>query len=184
MNVVYIIVYLAIIVVMIGVGFFSIRARTSGKIVVFLIDKDKTMKNYLFRPQGKLFKFKKDEEAYIINPDSVVLIRYPFGMPKIIQQIVPCLVYAKGNPEALQPGDKSFIMPKGQTSSMVNSVVSENIVKGIIKGVEAENKKALPAWFLPAVGVFLQIVSLYFLYQMSKGMNVLLEGMKKMIGGG
>lgn len=166
-----ILVYVFLTPVILFILFFAIRAHILGKLLVFFIDKDKTLKYYLFVPGGKIFRFKKDGESYTIDPRCIVLIRYPFGLPSFMQQVVPCLVYAKNNPQPLSPEDISKV-PTGLTAKMVESTVSENVIGGIVKSVSEGSKKELfPSWLLPGISILLILVMAVMIYTMNAKME-------------
>ena len=163
--------------------FFAIRKLVQGKILAFFVEKDKALKHRLFRPEGKFFKFKKEDEMYVIDPDCVMLVKYPFGMmiPDFIKQIVPCLIYAKGNPEPLSPANVS-VVPKGMTAKQIASAVSEVVVKGIVQGVSEETKVSrFPSWFFPGITILLLVIMALMIYSVSAKVTVMQNSIQGLI---
>lgn len=163
------VIVLGLMVCFIVVAFFIIRAKVQGRIVVFFIESNKTMTYRMFKPKHRLFTFtkrKEDEEAYIIDTEKVVLIKFPFVGPGIIKQTVPCLIYARNNPEPLDPSEIT-LAPKGRTAKEIASIVNENIIDDIVRATKAEMKREkVPAWLISAVCVILVLVVLVMLFMM------------------
>lgn len=178
MGLITVIIYAGLFGVAIFALFFLIRGRIQGKLLAFFVEKDKTLKHFLFAPKGRFFKFAKEDEMYIIDPDCVLLVRYPFGMPKIVQQTIPCLVYARNNPKPLSPEEVS-VVPKGLTAKQISSSVNENIIKGIVKGVEEETKVSrIPPWLLPGLSILLMVVLVVMMWSMNAKMTEIFNYIK------
>jgi len=162
-----IVIILGIFLCFIVVAFFIIRAKVQGKIIVFFIEKDKTISYKMFRPRFRLFTFSKrheDSETYMIDTEKVMLVKFPFVGPGIIKQIVPCLIYARNNPEPLDPSAIT-VAPKGRTAKEISSVVNEHVIDDIVKATRAEGKKEkVPAWLVSAVCVILILVVMVMLF--------------------
>lgn len=162
--------------IMLLVIFFMFRNRVIGKFLVFFINPDRTFKSYFLTPKGKYFQFKQDNERYTIDPDKTMLVKYPFGMDnlKFLQQVVPCALYAKGNPQPLDPKDVT-VVPKGLTAKMVESTTNENIVAGIIAGVE-KLKSKIPEWVTPLLVFLSAMAILYYIHAVDAKIDRLLGG--------
>jgi len=155
-------------------SFFIIRAKVQGRIVVFFIESDKTMTYRMFKPKHRLFtltKRKEDEEAYIIDTEKVVLIKFPFVGPGILKQVVPCLIYARNNPEPLDPSDIT-LAPKGRTSKEIASIVNENIIDDIVRATRADMKREkIPSWLISIICCILVLISLLMLFMMKSSIS-------------
>lgn len=168
---------------MVVVSFLIIRAKVQGKIIVFFIEKDKTISYKMFKPKFRLFTFskrKEDSETYMIDTEKVMLVKFPFVGPGILKQIVPCLIYARNNPEPLDPSNV-MVAPKGRTAKEISSVVNEHVIDDIVKATRAEGKKEkIPAWLVSAVCVLLVLIVLVMLFMQRAD----IAGLKSMISGG
>lgn len=179
-----VILVIALIAIAAFVFFFVSKSKITGKLLVVFIDRDKSLSFKLFKPNGRLFSFGKSrkdkDEVYMIDPDKVMLTKYPFGgIPSFLKQTVSCSIYAKGNPAPLDPSAVTEL-PKGKTSKEMAAIVSENVVRDIVKATRSsEKKEKIPAWLVSAVCVILVLVVLIMLFMMRSDIS----NMKSMIGG-
>ena len=69
-------------------AFFWMRSRTSGKMLCWMMDDDRSAKQKIVKVTGDFVEM--DDERYIVNAEAVRLIRYPTGWPNFMQQVMPC----------------------------------------------------------------------------------------------
>ena len=182
-----------IILALISIGgfafFFVNRAKAKGRFLAIVLDRGKKAKFVTFVPNGNLFTFSKghgrrktDDETYIIDAGKVVLVRYPFSGPDFLKSDMPCSIYSKNNPEALDPADVT-VLPKGRTAKDVASVLDETVLRNVVKAGAASGKKEkIPAWIVSAVCVCLVLIVLVVLYMMYMKMSGM-QASINMLGG-
>jgi len=130
--------------------FIAIKFKTKGKILIFFIERDKTMSFRLFKPRhqsfmytkGGLFNKHKEKELYVIDTKRILLVSYPFGGPGFLKQTVPALVYTRNNPDPLDPADINLPARKGdKTSKELSTMFNEKVVDEIARAQAAEGRK-------------------------------------------
>ena len=177
-----VIVVLGMLAIACFVFFFVNRRKVQGKLVVFFVEKDKTMTYKMFLPTGKYFSLGKRNnktETYMIDTSKVVLIKFPFVGPSFMKQTVPCLIYARDNPSPLDPTN-IMELPRSKTAKEIASVVNEHVIEDIVRATkDASKKDKIPAWIIAGIGVILCLVILVMIFIMRGDIN----NLKAMIGG-
>ena len=161
---------LTILVIVLGAAFMMfavMKKKYYGKILVFFVEKDKTLTMKVFKPKSRYFKTADGSEQYLIDTDRIMLVDFPFNMPPVLQQTMPCLIYPRGNPEPLDPREVT-LLPSGLTASEIANCTDEGIISGIVKATqEADQKKKLPEWFMPGVAAVMTLICLLLVWSMS-----------------
>jgi len=82
--------------------FFFNYQRCAGKTCAFFLDSTDFIKPILVKNYGDDWVIdKKGDAAYRTNTDKVRMVRYPFGWPKFLQQVMPGYLYKRGEMEPL-----------------------------------------------------------------------------------
>lgn len=181
-SVISVIVVLGMLAIACFVFFFVNRRRVQDKLVVFFVEKDKTMTYKMFKPTGKYFSLGKRNnktETYMIDTAKVILIKFPFVGPSFMKQTVPCLLYARDNPSPLNPMN-IMELPRSKTAKEIASVVNEHVIEDIVRATkDASKKDKVPAWIVAGIAVILCLVILVMIFIMRGDIN----NIKTMIGG-
>lgn len=136
---------IAIIVIPCGllVGiFFIYKAKVAGKVIAEFYRNDGTKQSVLVSPSNKVFSHKGGK--YVIEPTSSFIVRYPYGLPKWLNQPVPSFTYMADYPYPLKPelvkikplskeGLTTFVAAEGSSEiveAATNAMTITNIVKG------------------------------------------------------
>ena len=114
-------------------AFFWMRSRTSGKMLCWIMDDDRSAKQKLVKVTGDFIDL--DDEKYIVNTNAVRLIRYPTGWPNFMQQIMPCCLYSRGN---ANPIDWNIARPVSLSSMELGSILDPNWMRLIVRGTKEQ----------------------------------------------
>ena len=112
-------------------AFFWMRARTSGRMLCWIMEDDRSAKQRLVKVGGDFVTM--DDEQYIVHPDAVRLIRYPTGWPNFMQQVMPCALYSRGNAE---PINWNTSTPTHLSSMELGSILDPNWMRLIVRGTK------------------------------------------------
>jgi len=161
---------MAFLVILLGtvVAWFLITGkRLQGRMLVFFVEKNRTFDMKLFKPKARHFTTDKDPGTYLIDTKKVMLVNYPFSGPKFMQRTIPCLIYARGNPEALDPQDITSL-PGGSSAEEIARYTDESVIAGIVKATQDEYRKdRVPVWLVGAVLGALMLVMLILIWSMN-----------------
>jgi hypothetical protein len=149
------------------VMFAVVQRKYKGKLLVFFVEKDKTLSMKVFKPRSRTFKTADGKEEYIIDTNRIMLVDFPFNMPTFLQRTLPCLLYPRGNPEPLDPTQVT-ILPSGLTAAEIANCTDEGIISGIVKATqESELKSKIPLWLFSAISAALALICLVLIWSLS-----------------
>ena len=128
--------------------FFYMRARTTGKILCWMLEEDRTAKQYLRKVQGDFVRF--PDSSYLVNSDSVRFVRYPASWPSFLQQTIPCSLYRRGD---TQPLDWTTAASIALSASELSSVMEPEWMKLIVKGTKDSSAQGRLSNLMPALSL-------------------------------
>jgi hypothetical protein len=110
--------------------------RCAGKTCSFFLDSTDFVKPILCKNYGDDWVIdKKGDSAYRTNTDKVRMVRYPFGWPKALQQVMPGYLYQKGEMEPLD-WKTVEIDPKYHVSAReIASLLEPEWLRALLQGV-------------------------------------------------
>ena len=114
-------------------AFFWMRSRTSGKMLCWMMDDDRSAKQKIVKVTGDFVEM--DDERYIVNAEAVRLIRYTTGWPNFMQQVMPCALYSRGN---ANPIDWNDAKPTSLSSMELGSILDPNWMRLIVRGTKEQ----------------------------------------------
>jgi len=129
-------------------AFFWMRSRTTGRMLCWVMEDDRSAKQRLVKVQGDFVNM--DDEKYIVHPDAVRLIRYPTGWPGFMQQIMPCALYSRGNAE---PINWNSSVPTHLSSMELGSILDPNWMRLIVKGTKDQTTPANSIMTIASLGI-------------------------------
>jgi len=105
--------------------------KCSGRILCWFLEEDisavpelnKIVEDFIISRDG----------MYDIEPEKVRLIRYPMGWPRLLQQIIPCVLFERGN--AL-PLDWVRLRGDRESAREIRAVLDEVWMRNLIKGAK------------------------------------------------
>ena len=148
-------------------AFFWMRARTSGRMLCWIMEDDRSAKQRLVKVGGDFVTM--DDEQYIVHPDAVRLIRYPTGWPNFMQQVMPCALYSRGNAE---PINWNTSTPTHLSSMELGSILDPNWMRLIVRGTK--DQAASPAnRMITFAGLGLGSISVVMLFYVVSKMGTL-----------
>jgi hypothetical protein len=174
--------------------FVAIKFKTKGKIVVFFIERDKTLSFKIFKPRhqsftftkGGLFNKHKEKELYVIDTEKILLVSFPFGGPSFLKQTVPALIYTRNNPDPLDPADINIPLRKGQkTSKELSTMFNEKVVDEIARAQASDGKKEkIPAWVVGCVCAILVLICIVLIFMLKQQVASLAAAVQALATGG
>lgn len=149
------------------------RLRVKGKVLTFIIGKDKGFSFKLSKKTagGKLADVKgtNGKELYNIDSNCVMLARYPFTPIPLFQTEIPCLVYKEDVPNPLSPSELQLV--KGITAKELAAAMDEHIIDEIVKATEEGTRKDKLNWVLPGIIILILLIMFVVLYMMKMDMG-------------
>ena len=135
---------LSVLVVVVGpvVVFFWMRIKVNGKILCWILGEDRSAKSKLCKVAGDYVLIGGDK--YLIDSDTVRLVRYPTGWPVWLQQTVPVCLYNEGNAD---PIDWITQQPKGRSAKELAAILDPEWLKAIVRGTKESSSQAIPNGF-------------------------------------
>ncbi len=144
------------------------RIRVKGKILTFIIGKDKGFSFQLSRKTagGKLADVKgsNGKELYNIDSNCVMTAKYPFTPIPFLQSDIPCLVFKEDVPTPLSPAELQ--VAKGITAKELAAAMDEHIIDEIVKATEEGGTKDKLHWVLPAITILMVLVLFVLVYML------------------
>ena len=129
------VVFVAMMLVGPMIAFFVMRAKTAGKMLCKILEKDKSSRSYMQRVQGNWIIIAGDR--YIVNPEAVRFTRYPSGWPMWMQQVVPECLYEKGN---ATPLSWNTVQPIAFNAKDLATVLEPEWLSRLVKGTQEVGK--------------------------------------------
>lgn len=162
-------IFIIILLVAILAAILVLRIRLKGKIIAFIVERNKTVSHSVFKPEHNFFRTHNKGEKYHINTDSVVFMDYPLGVPSIFRVPMPCLFYPRDHTEPLNPDDMTLSIlsemsnAKKKGKKLLNATETEfatrkEVVKNIVVATGEEMKSRIPTWLIPAILVVLVLI--------------------------
>jgi len=149
------------------------RMKVKGKVLTFIIGKDKGFSFQLSRKTagGKLADVKGSDgkELYNIDSNCVMLARYPFTPIPLFQSEIPCLIYKEDVPNPLSPSELQLV--KGITSKELAAAMDEHIIDEIVKATEEGGRKDKLNWVLPGITILMILILFILVYMMRMDMS-------------
>ena len=141
--------------------FFWNQNRTAGKVLAFILEEDKSVKISLYSIRGDFVLV--GDEGYYIFPDRVRLTRYPGGWPTMLQQIVPVVLYNRGDAEPL---DWNKLIKRTVSATEVGSAMEPEWLKNIVRGAREGSKgdKTQRVFLMVSIGI--SVICLLLLFYM------------------
>lgn len=155
------------------------RMRLKGKIVVFMIERNKVVAHYVFKPTHNFFKTRDGSEKYHIDTDHVMFIDYPLGLPSVLRTPMPCLLYPRNSVESLNPETLSLSIDRKKktlTAKEIASATREEVVRNIVASTNDEMKSKIPSWLIPAVLSVLVAILAMLVWGMNDKLDSLITG--------
>lgn len=141
--------------------FFWNQSRSAGKVLTCILEEDKSLKITLYPIRGDFVLV--EDEGYYIFPDRVRLTRYPGGWPKVLQQVVPVVLYNRGDAEPL---DWNRLIKRTVSATEVGSAMEPEWLKNIVRGAREGSKgdKTQRVFLMVSIGI--SVICLLLLFYM------------------
>ena len=145
--------------------FFYYRSKTAGRILVWIVEDDRTIRQRLLKVEGNFVNFSR--EKYVVNPKTVRLMRYPIGWPVWIQQILPCALYQRGEAEPL---DWTTMIPINTSAVELATILEPHWLSLIVQGTKeggagSPNNQKIMLMAAAGIGVITLVAVLYLIAQ-------------------
>jgi len=115
--------------------FFWNYQRCAGKTLACFLDETDTLKPELCQNYGDDWLLSRDG-AYRTDTSMVRQVRYPFGWPKALQQVMPAFLYKRGEMEPLD-WKTVKIDPKNHVSAReVGALLEPEWLRALVKGIK------------------------------------------------
>jgi len=136
----------------------------------WILEDDRSARIRLVKVRGDFVDI--EGGTYGVRPDAVRLVRYPFGWPSWLQQIVPCSLYNKDGADPIGWNEQA---PMSLSARELTAVLDPHwfsaIVKGTKEGGTAANIGGLRIVLLVVAGVSIFSMVVLF-YLLSKVMSL------------
>lgn len=126
------------------------KMKLAGKMMVLTIEKDRSLNLNMVKIKDNLLSVKNKEgtEIYHIDSSKVITSEYPMTGLKIMRHKVPCLVFARDNPEPLDPKTVS-LSPKSITAKEIGTAMDEHIIDEIVRATEERTGSKFSSMLIP-----------------------------------
>ena len=144
--------------------FFWNQNRTAGKVLTLILEEDKSLTISPNPIKGDFVLV--GDEGYYIFPDRVRFMRYPSGWPKVLQQIMPAVLYNRGDGEPL---DWNKLVRRTVSATEVGAAMEPEWLKNIVRGAREGSKgdKTQRVFLMVSIGISIVCLLLLF-YMLSK----------------
>lgn len=165
MNVAIGVLTLALCIIFIFGRYLIVKAKLDGKMMILMIERNRTVILRLGKVKENLVEIqtKQGKEIYHIDASKVISAEYPMTGLKVLRHRVPCLMYARDNPEPLDPMTVT-ILGKGITAKEMGSAMDEHIIDEIVRATEEERKTSIGSMVIPLATLAVIVVVLGLLW--------------------
>ena len=141
--------------------FFIYRVRVAGRILCIILEEDKSVRNRLVKVEGNYLTI--GDSRYLVDPDTVRLMRYPSGWPVWLQQIVPTCLYRS---DEAHPLDWNTQAPVQDSASALAAVMEPEWLKLIVRGTRegAESVGGSGSRIITILGIGVSVVTLVMMF--------------------
>jgi hypothetical protein len=106
--------------------------RCANKVAAYFLEESTSLKPELCKTYGDDWILSKDG-AYRLNTDKTRNVRFPSGWPSMLQQVVPALLYQRGN---LDPLDwRTLNLEKHLSAREVGALLDPEWLRALVKGI-------------------------------------------------
>lgn len=142
------------------------KFRVVGKMGCFFLEKDKSITFKLYKVRGPHVEV--DDEIYGVNPKNIRFIRFPFGWPPVLQQVVPCSLYQREDYQPLDINDPvswAHLIPSKDNAIEISAVLEPRWLAAIVRGTkEGAPEPGKYQKLLPLMTLGVVVVTLVFLF--------------------
>jgi len=113
------------------------KFRVVGKMGCFFLEKDKSITFKLYKVRGPHVEV--GDEIYGVNPKNIRFIRFPFGWPAVLQQIVPVSLYQREDYQPLDINDPinwAHLIPSKDNAIEISAVLEPRWLAAIVRGTK------------------------------------------------
>lgn len=141
--------------------FFWNQQRIAKKVLCLFLEEDRSINQRLLPAQTDFVLDLKMGQAYYIYPDNVRFMRYPAGWPTAIQQVVPVVLYERGNGEPL---DWVHLEKRVVSATEIGAAMEPEWLKNIVRGYRETSGETKMQKMLPLLSVALGAICMLLLF--------------------
>lgn len=137
------------------------RRRVAGRMLCWFLEEDKTLSNKLLKVDGEFVQ--SGDDHYRVDVEKVRLIRYPFGMPSVLQQIIPTSLYQAGA-SSFEPLDWITLSNEGASAKEVGAILDPYWMGNLMKAVKEGGGETRFQRMLPWLTLGIAAISLILVF--------------------